>query len=70
MTDDGNTYQGSAAIERWLNRPAAEFAYTIHLTDAQETDTAHYTATPHLEGNFPGGRPAGTQSHFSLHPRR
>ncbi|WP_406434042.1 nuclear transport factor 2 family protein [Streptomyces sp. NBC_01589] len=55
VIDDGNTYQGSAAIERWLDRSATEFTYTIHLTNAQETDTAHYIATHHLEGNFPGG---------------
>ncbi|MFE3187325.1 nuclear transport factor 2 family protein [Streptomyces violascens] len=55
VIDDGNTYQGSAAIERWLDRSATEFTYTIHLTNAQETDPAHYIATNHLEGNFPGG---------------
>ncbi|WP_030949093.1 nuclear transport factor 2 family protein [Streptomyces sp. NRRL S-646] len=55
VMDDGSTYQGSAAIERWLNRSATEFTYTIHLTNAQETDPAHYIATHHLEGDFPGG---------------
>ncbi|MFE2875208.1 nuclear transport factor 2 family protein [Streptomyces roseus] len=55
VIDDGNTYQGSAAIEQWLDRSATEFTYTIHLTNAQQTDTAHYIATHHLEGNFPGG---------------
>lgn len=55
MIDDGNTYRGSAAIERWLDRAATEYTYTIELTHAQETDTAHYIATHHLEGNFPGG---------------
>ncbi|MGW1728336.1 nuclear transport factor 2 family protein [Streptomyces sp. NPDC002306] len=54
VTDDGNTYRGSAAIERWLDRSATEFTYTIHLTNALQTDTAHYIATHHLEGNFPG----------------
>ncbi|MFJ8623208.1 nuclear transport factor 2 family protein [Kitasatospora sp. NPDC093550] len=55
VIDDGNTYQGSAAIERWLDRSATEFTYTIHLTNAHRTDTAHYVATQHLEGDFPGG---------------
>ncbi|MFG2376848.1 nuclear transport factor 2 family protein [Streptomyces sp. NPDC048504] len=55
VIDDGNTYRGSAAIERWLDRAATEYTYTIELTHAQETDTAHYIATHHLEGNFPGG---------------
>jgi ketosteroid isomerase-like protein len=55
VIDDGNTYQGTAAIERWLDRSATEFTYTTHLTSTQQTDTAHYIATHHLEGNFPGG---------------
>ncbi|MCU7820194.1 nuclear transport factor 2 family protein [Kitasatospora sp. DSM 101779] len=55
VIDDGNTYQGSAAIERWLDRSATEFTYTIHLANVQQTDSAHYIATHHLEGNFPGG---------------
>ncbi|MFI6597183.1 nuclear transport factor 2 family protein [Nonomuraea sp. NPDC050536] len=55
VIDDGNTYQGSAAIERWLDRSATEFTYTIHLTGAQQTDATRYIATHHLEGNFPGG---------------
>ncbi|MGW6911604.1 nuclear transport factor 2 family protein [Streptomyces sp. NPDC054940] len=55
VIDDGNTYQGAAAIERWLDRSATEFTYTIHLTGAQQAAPAHYIATHHLEGNFPGG---------------
>ncbi|MGW0413698.1 nuclear transport factor 2 family protein [Streptomyces collinus] len=55
VIDDGHTYLGSTAIERWLDRSATEFTYTIRLTNAQQTDIAHYTATHHLEGNFPGG---------------
>jgi ketosteroid isomerase-like protein len=55
VIDDGNTYEGTAAIERWLERSATEFTYTIHLTGAQQTDPAHYIARHHLEGDFPGG---------------
>ncbi|MFC9227585.1 nuclear transport factor 2 family protein [Streptomyces decoyicus] len=55
VIDDGNTYEGTEAIEGWLNRSATEFTYTIHLTDAQQTDATRYIATHHLEGNFPGG---------------
>ena len=55
VIDDGNTYEGTAAIERWLSRAATEFTYTINLTGAQRTDATHYIATHHLEGNFPGG---------------
>ncbi|MFF0416492.1 nuclear transport factor 2 family protein [Kitasatospora sp. NPDC004745] len=55
VIDDGHTYQGSLAIERWLDQSANEFTYSIELTDAQEIDAAHYIATHHLEGDFPGG---------------
>lgn len=55
VTDDGNTYNGPAAIKEWLTRSAGEFTYTIELTSALQTDTTHYTAVHHLEGNFPGG---------------
>ncbi|MGW3288606.1 nuclear transport factor 2 family protein [Streptomyces sp. NPDC001002] len=55
VIDDGKTYQGGAAIEGWLDRAATEFTYTIQLTAAEQTDAAHYIATHHLEGNFPGG---------------
>ncbi|MEU1274087.1 nuclear transport factor 2 family protein [Streptomyces sp. NPDC005799] len=65
VIDDGNTYQGSTAIERWLDRSATEFTYTTHLTNAQETDPAHYIATHHLEGNFPGGT-VDLRSQFTL----
>ena len=55
VTDDGNTYEGTEAIEKWLSQTATEFTYTTHLTNAQQTDATHYIATHHLEGNFPGG---------------
>ena len=55
VIDDGNTYEGIAAIERWLGRAASEFTYTTRLTGAQQADATHYVATHHLEGNFPGG---------------
>ncbi|MER6240636.1 nuclear transport factor 2 family protein [Streptomyces clavifer] len=55
VIDDGNTHQGSAAIEQWLNQSAGKFTHTIHLTGAQKIDTAHYIATRHLKGDFPGG---------------
>ncbi|MFD7170013.1 nuclear transport factor 2 family protein [Streptomyces violascens] len=55
VIDDGNTYEGAEAIKEWLGRSATEFTYTIHLTNAQQTDATRYIATHHLEGNFPGG---------------
>jgi hypothetical protein len=55
VIDDGHTYEGTEAIGEWLGRSATEFTYTSHLIGTQQTDTTHYIATHHLEGNFPGG---------------
>jgi ketosteroid isomerase-like protein len=55
VTDDGETYRGTAGIRTWLDRSAAEYTYTIELTGAEKIDDEHYTAVNHLEGDFPGG---------------
>lgn len=55
VTDDGKTYHGTPGIRTWLDRSASEYTYTIELTGAEKTDDEHYTATCHLEGDFPGG---------------
>ncbi|MFE8018232.1 nuclear transport factor 2 family protein [Streptomyces antibioticus] len=66
VTDDGNTYKGATAIEQWLNHVATAYTYTTELTGAQQTDPTHYTATHHLEGNFPGGS-IDLHYRFTLH---
>jgi len=55
VTDDGQTYEGAAAIHTWLDRSAAEYTYTIELTGAERIDDGRYVAVNHLEGDFPGG---------------
>ena len=55
VIDDGNSYSGTAAIRKWLNRTSTEYTYTTELTGAHRTDQTHYTAANRLEGNFPGG---------------
>ncbi|WTW96432.1 nuclear transport factor 2 family protein [Streptomycetaceae bacterium NBC_01309] len=55
VTDDGATLEGTAAIRQWLDRAATEYTYTTELAGVQRTDATHYTATQHLEGDFPGG---------------
>jgi hypothetical protein len=66
VTDDGNTYNGPAAIKEWLTRSAGEYTYTSELTSALRTDPTHYTAVHHLEGNFPGGT-VDLRYQFTLH---
>jgi hypothetical protein len=56
VIDDGNTYTGTAAIEKWLTRSATEYTYTTELTAAHRTEASHYVVTNHLEGDFPGGQ--------------
>ncbi|GAA3871964.1 nuclear transport factor 2 family protein [Streptomyces sp. NPDC003631] len=55
VIDDGATHRGRAAVEQWLDRAASEFTYTTELVGAQQAGDAHYVATQHLEGDFPGG---------------
>ncbi|WP_406440068.1 nuclear transport factor 2 family protein [Streptomyces sp. NBC_01613] len=55
VIDDGNTYEGTAAIADWLDRSATAFTYTTRLTDAWWSDATHCIATQRLEGDFPGG---------------
>jgi ketosteroid isomerase-like protein len=55
VTDEGNTYRGHKQIRDWLEHAASEYTYTIALTATEKIDEDHYTATHHLEGDFPGG---------------
>ncbi|MET4925711.1 nuclear transport factor 2 family protein [Streptomyces sp. PSRA5] len=56
VTDDGSTYRGAAAIERWLRTEAGEYTYTTRLLAAESEDDTHHVVTNRVEGNFPGGR--------------
>lgn len=55
VIDDGNTYEGTAAIADWLGRSATEFTYATRLIGARRSDATHCVATQRLEGDFPGG---------------
>ncbi len=55
VVDDGITYRGTEEIRSFLAKAGAEFTYTSTLVAAERTDDAHWVATEHLEGNFPGG---------------
>jgi len=56
VIDDGNTYAGVEVIRTWLARSSTEYQYTIEITAAWQVDDAHFVATHHLAGNFPGGQ--------------
>ena len=53
VVDDGVTYRGTEEIRRFLAE--AGFTYTSTLVAAERSDDAHWVATKHLEGDFPGG---------------
>ncbi|MCZ2850538.1 nuclear transport factor 2 family protein [Modestobacter sp. VKM Ac-2978] len=55
VVDDGLTYRGTAEIRRFLAKAGAEFTYTSTLVAAERSDDAHWIATKHLVGDFPGG---------------
>ncbi|MFD8805954.1 nuclear transport factor 2 family protein [Streptomyces sp. NPDC059597] len=55
VTDDGQTYEGTLALTRWLERTATEFTYTTTLVGAESDGPGRYTVVQHLEGDFPGG---------------
>jgi hypothetical protein len=55
VTDEGRTHRGPAEIQAWLGRSASEWTYTTERTGSARIDDDHWTATLHLEGDFPGG---------------
>ena len=55
VVDDGVTYRGTEEIRRFLAEAGAGFTYTSTLVAAERSDDAHWVATKHLEGDFPGG---------------
>ncbi|MGY2079548.1 nuclear transport factor 2 family protein [Modestobacter sp. SYSU DS0657] len=55
VVDEGITYRGTEEIRGFLTKAGAEFTYTSTLVAAERTDDAHWVATKHLEGDFPGG---------------
>jgi hypothetical protein len=44
VIDAGTSYNGTPAIENWLNRSSTEYTYTVELTAAHKTDATRYTA--------------------------
>jgi ketosteroid isomerase-like protein len=55
VIDEGKTYTGSKATEKWMTEVATKYTYTVQLIAAERTDSSCYVVTNHLEGDFPGG---------------
>lgn len=56
VTDDGHTYEGQAAIRRWLEREGSQYTYTTTPLGAERHGPDEYTVVQRLEGDFPGGK--------------
>jgi ketosteroid isomerase-like protein len=60
VVDEGQKWQGTAAIRRWRVTVATAYQYTVQVTGAKalgEADGAErHDVHVHLEGNFPGGQ--------------
>ena len=55
VADDGQEYQGSEAIRRWLSTAASEYTFTRTLVSAESLGDGRWLVVNHLEGDFPGG---------------
>ncbi|GAA3735114.1 nuclear transport factor 2 family protein [Streptomyces tremellae] len=57
VADDGAVYEGTAAIEGWLDRLASPsgFTYTSTPTGAERSGPDSWTVAQRVEGDFPGG---------------
>jgi hypothetical protein len=64
VKDEGHTYQGRAAIERWKTAATAKYQYTCEPI-ACAREGAKSVVTCRLTGNFPGS-PADLRFFFEL----
>ena len=53
VKDEGQTYQGLAAIDRWRREAAAKYTYTCEPLRSEQADDKTIVSC-RLEGNFPG----------------
>jgi len=64
VRDEGHTYMGRAAIQRWKAESSTKYTYTVQpLAVADEGGQTVVTA--HLTGNFPGS-PINLRYRFAL----
>lgn len=53
VIDEGNTYEGRAAIRDWMAHASGAYTYTVEPFAVAEEDECT-VVTSHLVGNFPG----------------
>lgn len=55
VVDDGTTYDGLAAITRWIEDSSTDYTYSATRLGQQVPDGDHVALRVRLDGNFPGG---------------
>ena len=55
VTDQGQTFRGTADVDRFLREAGSEYTYTSEERGAEQVDDEHWVVAIHLEGDFPGG---------------
>ena len=53
VKDEGRTYSGRAAIQKWKTEATAKYSYVSEPLAIEQTD-GRYIVTSRLTGNFPG----------------
>ena len=64
VKDEGHTYRGRPAIEKWKTDTSAKYQYTCEPLACEEKD-GKTVVTSHLVGNFPGS-PVDLRYFFGL----
>lgn len=65
VVDQGETFQGTSDIMRFLREAGAEYTYTTELVGAERVDDTRWVVTNRIEGDFPGGI-AELKYHFTI----
>jgi uncharacterized protein (TIGR02246 family) len=55
VVDEGQTFQGTAAIRGWQEGAASKYQYTTEVIGTKRTGEESTLVTGRLTGNFPGG---------------
>ena len=55
VVDDGQTFQGTAAIRGWRQGAASKYQYTTEVSGTKRIGEESTLVTGRLTGNFPGG---------------
>jgi hypothetical protein len=64
VKDEGQTYQGRAAIKQWKSETSGKYQYTCEPLAAEHKD-GKFIVTSRLAGNFPGS-PVNLRYFFAL----